>query len=110
MLVVDKQATAEKIRESCELAGITTYELSCYIGASYGTMKGYLSGKMLPSVTSLTRMCEVLNVYPDDLVVTKDDPDAYELMYRPARRQTVKPRKSSIEFSRELARMKRCQN
>jgi len=64
---------SENIRNEILLAGKTKTEIAAALGVSKPTVSQYLSGRALPSLATLSKLCAFLDCSADDILCIKKD-------------------------------------
>ncbi|MBQ2711893.1 MAG: helix-turn-helix transcriptional regulator [Clostridia bacterium] len=64
---------SENLKQEIELSGKTKTEIAQAIGVSKPTVSQYLSGRIQPSLSTLSRLCSYLNCSADDILSVKKD-------------------------------------
>ena len=64
---------SENIRREIELSGKKKSEIARAIGVSCPTVSQYLSGRIQPSLSTLSRLCSYLNCSTDDILNVKKE-------------------------------------
>lgn len=59
------------LRRETLLSGKTKSEIADAIGVSRPTLSQYLSGRALPSLATLSRLCDFLEISADDILKVK---------------------------------------
>ncbi len=59
------------LRREILLSGKTKSEIADAIGVSRPTLSQYLSGRTLPSLATLSRLCDFLEISADDILKVK---------------------------------------
>ncbi|HIU83288.1 MAG TPA: helix-turn-helix transcriptional regulator [Candidatus Faecicola pullistercoris] len=59
------------LRREILLSGKTKSEIADAIGVSRPTLSQYLSGRALPSLATLSRLCDFLEISADDILKVK---------------------------------------
>ena len=65
------QIISENIRAEIESSGKTKTEIAHAIGVSKPTVSQYLSGKIQPSLSTLSKLCTFLGCSADDILNIK---------------------------------------
>ncbi len=63
---------SRNIRQEIEQSGKTKTEIAKAIGVSKPTVSQYLSGRIQPSLSTLSRLCTFLNCSADDILNVKN--------------------------------------
>ena len=63
---------SRNIRQEIEQSGKTKTEIAKAIGVSKPTVSLYLSGRIQPSLSTLSRLCTFLNCSADDILNVKN--------------------------------------
>ena len=58
----------QNIRTAIETSGKLKHEIAKALGINAGTISQYLSGRAQPTLTTLHKLCKVLDVTPDDIL------------------------------------------
>ena len=66
-----KQEILHNLKREIESCGISKTEIANKVGISKATLSQYLSGRALPTLPTLTKMCIVLDCSADDILPTK---------------------------------------
>lgn len=77
---VAKMIIGIRIQEARKVKGWTQKELAEKLGLATGTVQQYELGKRSPSIETLKKIAELLNVSVDDLTSTSEYEDEYELI------------------------------
>lgn len=62
---------SRNIRQEIELSGKTKTEIARAVGVSNPTISQYLSGRIQPSLATLSKLCTFLNCSADDILNVK---------------------------------------
>lgn len=62
---------SKNLREEIEQSGKTKTEIAKAIGVSCPTISQYLSGRIQPSLSTLSKLCTFLNCSADDILNVK---------------------------------------
>ena len=62
---------SKNLKEEIEQSGKTKTEIARAIGVSNPTISQYLSGKIQPSLSTLSKLCTFLNCSADDILDVK---------------------------------------
>ncbi|MBO5223331.1 MAG: helix-turn-helix transcriptional regulator [Clostridia bacterium] len=62
---------SENIRREIEQSGKSKTEIANAIGVSNPTISQYLSGRIQPSLSTLSKLCNYLNISADDILEIK---------------------------------------
>ena len=62
---------SKNLREEIEQSGKTKTEIARAIGVSSPTISQYLSGRIQPSLSTLSKLCTFLNCSADDILNVK---------------------------------------
>lgn len=62
---------SENIRTEIDLSGKSKTDIAKAIGVSKPTLSQYLSGKVQPSLVTLSRLCNYLEISADDILEIK---------------------------------------
>ncbi len=62
------QIISENIRNEIESSGKSKTEIAAAIGVSKPTVSQYCSGKVQPSLSTLSRLCKFLDCSADDIL------------------------------------------
>ena len=63
---------SKNLKEEIEQSGKTKSEIAKAIGVSNPTISQYLSGKIQPSLSTLSKLCTFLNCSADDILNIKN--------------------------------------
>ncbi len=63
---------SRNIRQEIEQSGKTKTEIAKAIGVSKPTVSQYVSGRIQPSLSTLSRLCTFLNCSADDILNVKN--------------------------------------
>ena len=63
---------SRNIRQGIEQSGKTKTEIAKAIGVSKPTVSQYVSGRIQPSLSTLSRLCTFLNCSADDILNVKN--------------------------------------
>ena len=63
---------SRNIRQEIEQSGKTKTEIAKAIGVSKPTVSQYVSGRIQPSLSTLSRLCTFLNCSADDILTVKN--------------------------------------
>ena len=61
------------LKQEIEQSGKSKTEIAKAIGVSNPTVSQYLSGRILPSLSTLSKLCTFLNCSADDILNIKND-------------------------------------
>ena len=64
---------SENLKQEIEQSGKSKTEIARAIGVSNPTVSQYLSGRIQPSLSTLSRLCTFLNCSADDILNVKKD-------------------------------------
>lgn len=64
---------SENIKNEIEQSGKSKGEIARAIGVSNPTVSQYLSGRIQPSLSTLSKLCSFLNCSADDILNVKKD-------------------------------------
>ena len=62
----------ENIKREIEQSGLKKSDIASAIGVSKATVSQYLSGRAQPSLSTLSKLCKVLDCSADDILNIKD--------------------------------------
>ena len=62
---------SQNLKEEIEQSGKTKTEIANAIGVSNATISQYLSGRIHPSLSTLSKLCTFLNCSADDILNVK---------------------------------------
>lgn len=62
---------SKRIRDEIEFSGIPKSDIAKAIGVSKPTISQYISGKIHPSLATLSKLCTYLGVSADEILDTK---------------------------------------
>ena len=62
---------SKNLKEEIEQSGKTKTEIATAIGVSCPTISQYLSGRIQPSLSTLSKLCNFLNCSADDILNVK---------------------------------------
>lgn len=62
----------ENIKREIEQSGLKKSDIASAIGVSKATVSQYLSGRAQPSLSTLAKLCKVLDCSADDILNIKD--------------------------------------
>lgn len=62
----------ENIKREIEQSGLKKSDIASAIGVSRATISQYLSGRAQPSLSTLAKLCKVLDCSADDILNIKD--------------------------------------
>lgn len=68
---------SENIKQEIENSGKTKTEIAKALGVSNPTISQYLSGRIQPSLSTLSKLCSFLNCSADDILNIKIDENKY---------------------------------
>lgn len=71
-MTLDEQIS-KNLKEEIENSGKTKTEIAKAIGVSKPTVSQYLSGRIQPSLSTLSKLCNFLNCSADDILEIKLD-------------------------------------
>ena len=72
--MVDKiELIKSNIKKEIELCGKNKSQIAKELGISKPTLSQYLSGKILPSLTTFARLCEIIDCSADDILGLHQD-------------------------------------
>ena len=63
---------SENIKQEIEQSGKTKTEIARAIGVSNPTVSQYISGRIQPSLSTLSKLCTFLNCSADDILNVKN--------------------------------------
>ena len=66
-----EQIISKNLKEEIEQSGKTKTEIANAIGVSNATISQYLSGRIHPSLSTLSKLCTFLNCSADDILNVK---------------------------------------
>ena len=67
--MVDKSELIKiNIKKEIELCGKNKSQIAKELGISKPTLSQYLSGKILPSLTTFAKLCEIIDCSADDIL------------------------------------------
>lgn len=69
---MDEVIFAQRISEAIKHSGFTQKEIAVQLGLSEGNITNWKTGKNLPSVETLFRLCKILDVSADYLLGLAD--------------------------------------
>ena len=58
----------ENIRREIEQSGLKKCDIASKLGVSKATITQYLSGRAQPTLATLSKLCEILDVSADDIL------------------------------------------
>ena len=64
---------SENLKQEIEQSGKSKTEIARAIGVSNPTVSQYLSGRIQPSLSTLSKLCTFLNCSADDILSVKKD-------------------------------------
>ena len=68
-MVMNKEELIKKnLKTEIELCGKTKTEIAKELGISKPTLSQYLSGRILPSLTTFAKLCEIIDCSADDIL------------------------------------------
>lgn len=62
---------SKRIKEEIELSGKSKSDIAKAIGVSKPTVSQYLSGRIMPSLSTFAKLCNFLDCSADDILTTK---------------------------------------
>lgn len=62
---------SKRIREEIELSGKTKSDIAKAIGVSKPTVSQYLSGRIMPSLSTFAKLCDYLDCSADEILKLK---------------------------------------
>ena len=62
---------SKRIKEEIELSGKSKSEIAKAIGVSKPTVSQYLSGRIMPSLSTFAKLCNFLDCSADEILKTK---------------------------------------
>ena len=62
----------ENLKREIEQSGLKKSDIASAIGVSKATVSQYLSGRAQPSLSTLSKLCKVLDCSADDILNIKD--------------------------------------
>lgn len=62
---------SKRLKEEIELSGKSKSEIAKAIGVSKPTISQYLSGRIMPSLTTFAKLCDFLDCSADDILKLK---------------------------------------
>ena len=72
--MVDKSELIKtNIKKEIELCGKNKSQIAKELGISKPTLSQYLSGKILPSLTTFAKLCEIIDCSADDILGLHQD-------------------------------------
>lgn len=66
-----EERISKRLKEEIELSGKTKSEIAKAIGVSKPTVSQYLSGRIMPSLTTFAKLCDFLDCSADDILKLK---------------------------------------
>ena len=64
---------SENLKREIEQSGIKKSEIAKAIGVSKATVSQYISGRVQPTLATLSKLCKVLDCSADDILDTKQE-------------------------------------
>ena len=68
---------SKNIKQEIENSGKTKTEIARALGVSNPTVSQYLSGRIQPSLSTLSKLCSFLNCSADEILNVKIDENGY---------------------------------
>lgn len=66
-----EERISKRLKEEIELSGKSKSEIAKAIGVSKPTVSQYLSGRIMPSLTTFAKLCAFLDCSADDILKLK---------------------------------------